>query len=66
MSGGSITKPIIDFVVLLCPPPVLRASARARARDDDDSFDPDFEVDTPQMNAWIEKVKAEEDEADQE
>ena len=52
--------------MLLCPPPVLRASARARARDDDDSFDPDFEVDTPQMNAWIEKVKAEEDEADQE
>lgn len=49
----------------VCPPPVLRAS-RARARDDDDSFDPEFEVDTPQMNAWIEKVKAEEDEADQE
>ena len=44
---------------------MLRAS-RARARDDDDSFDPEFEVDTPQMNAWIEKVKAEEDEADQE
>ena len=36
-------------------------------RNDDDSFDPEFEVDTPEMDAWIEQVKAEEEqEADEE
>ena len=29
-------------------------------RDDDDTFEPEFEVDSPEMDAWIERVTAEE------
>ena len=31
-------------------------------RDDDDTFEPEFEVDTPEMDAWIEEVTAEPEE----